>query len=421
MSLEQSPVRLQDLVERLPCSPADVCLAGEQDELLTGQDMPEPFCCAAQLSYSDLIEGLQEMPDHVELIVDNLDVGTVRLEAVPERLPHVEGDMGDKARPLFPEPPPEPLQITFPAPFGDIQHLGSARTFKGTDQGQVVLTFTDGNLIGSQNGNAVQGAYCLDLFQGFFVDPFDGFPMQIHKQPHRLMGHYLTQFKHHRRHRASDAPIIRDKRQPLHIDATFRALHPVSRQPQDGTVLPQREVFHFDIPMRMRFLEPFSAYAALEHAPRPFQVYDNDSAFLAFLDCQAGNSVSLNTEKCGKIGLHRVAPLVDFLPDFNARIYYPMPSFLPTFQNNLCYTPFLTFLAGLSGALEGSTSSQPVRCSGFQRRNISCSYEKLSQKSVMSLILHEAPASFGRKHHQWTNRDNHRLIPGASFLYPPSS
>ena len=361
MSLEEALVGIEDLVERLPRLAPDVGLSGKEDELLAGQDMAEPFRRPAQLGDPDLVERLQEMPDHVELVVDDLNVGAVGLEAVPESLPHIHGGMGDEARPLLAEPSPEPLQVLLPAPIGDIEHLGSPGTLQRTDEGQVVLTFTDGYLIDSQNGDAVQGTRRLDLLQGLLIDPFDGFPMQVHEQPHGLVRHYLAQLEHYRRHRDGYASLFRDEGHPLHCEAACRAVNPVSRQPQDGAVFPQGEVLYLDAPVGMGLLESPAAYPALEGASRSYQVYDSDPAPLPFLDRYAGNSIAFDSEKCGKITAHRVAPLVDFLADFNVRIHYPMPSFLPPYRTPRNEPPFSTSLAGLSGALEGSTSSRPGR------------------------------------------------------------
>jgi hypothetical protein len=120
-------------------------------------------------------------------------------------------------------------------------------------------------------------------------------------------------------------------------------------------------MFDLDIPVGMGLLKSPPASPALEGASRSNQVYDSDPAPLPFLDRHAANSIAFDTEKCGKIASHRVAPLVDFLPDFNVRIHYPMPSFLPPYRTPRNEPPFSTSLAGLSGALEGSTSCRPGR------------------------------------------------------------
>ncbi len=106
MSLEEALVGIEDLIKGLPCLAPDVGLSGKEDELLAGQDMPEPFRRPPQLGDPDLVERLQEMPDHVELVVDDLYVRAMGLEALSEGLPHIHGGMGDEARPLLAKPSP---------------------------------------------------------------------------------------------------------------------------------------------------------------------------------------------------------------------------------------------------------------------------------------------------------------------------
>ena len=47
------------------------------------------------------------MPDHVKLVVDDLDSGAVGPKAVPEGFPHVDDRMSEEPGPLGTEPPPE--------------------------------------------------------------------------------------------------------------------------------------------------------------------------------------------------------------------------------------------------------------------------------------------------------------------------
>ena len=49
----------------------------------------------AQLLFTDLIEGLQKMLDHVKLVIDDLSLRALGKKAVSKGFPHVDDPMGD--------------------------------------------------------------------------------------------------------------------------------------------------------------------------------------------------------------------------------------------------------------------------------------------------------------------------------------
>src|SRR3990172_11014916 len=76
---EELAAGAEKLVEGFPGLAPDVSPAREKDELLASQEPLEASGGLAQLGLADLVEGFQQMADDVELVVDDLNAGTVGL------------------------------------------------------------------------------------------------------------------------------------------------------------------------------------------------------------------------------------------------------------------------------------------------------------------------------------------------------
>lgn len=85
----------QQLVQGLPGLAPDMGLAGEQDELLACQQPFEATFGPAQLLLAHLVERLQQMPDDMELVVEDHGLWAMAPYAVDEPFPHVHDRMGD--------------------------------------------------------------------------------------------------------------------------------------------------------------------------------------------------------------------------------------------------------------------------------------------------------------------------------------
>jgi len=163
MGFEKLAAGTEQIVEGLPSFAPDMSLACQQDELLASQQSLKAPRRLAQLSLADTVEGFEQMPNHVKLVVDDLDAGAVGFKAIAEGLPHVDNRMGEKLSPPWTEPLPKLLEILLLAALHDVKEFRSTRPLEGTDHRPVGLAFAHGDLIGPQDSDAVQGPLGLDL------------------------------------------------------------------------------------------------------------------------------------------------------------------------------------------------------------------------------------------------------------------
>jgi len=275
MRLKEVAIGPQNLVERRPGLATHMNLPCKQDKLLAGQDPPETACGLVQLRSSDLIERIEQMPDDMELIIDNPDAGAVGLKTVTEGLPHIHNGIGHKPGTPFAEPLPEPTKALLLAPFNHVKQFGAARAFQGADHGLVVLAPAHSNLVGSHDCDAIQGARCLDQFHSGLVNVFDRPAMQRLQGTHSLVGHdfaelrnQLTQLPGHAR------PPDSDKREGFRSYAAKRAVDPAYPQAQKAQAMQNSQVLELLQGTVVTLSDDLAALAADIGAPRSFQVED---------------------------------------------------------------------------------------------------------------------------------------------------
>src|ERR1700694_5738372 len=131
MGFEKLRTGGQDIVERFPRLSPNTRMSGHQDELLARERLLEAPQGFGEFGLSDVIECFQEILDHMELIVNDLDSGAMLSEAVTEGFPHVHHPVCDHLSPLFAKPIPEFLEVPFFAPLDDVKELGTSGTFRG--------------------------------------------------------------------------------------------------------------------------------------------------------------------------------------------------------------------------------------------------------------------------------------------------
>jgi hypothetical protein len=264
--------KTQEIIQSTPSLPADMDLPGQEDELLAGQQPSEPALGLSDLSLTDTVQGIQEVPDHMELVVENHRLGTMGSETFDEAFPHVHDRMGDPFGSLFPEPLPEFFQVFFLSALADKKQFWPMGAFQGADHMPIAMAFSHGDFVHSQNPDAFERSGGLGGDHGRFVDSFDCMPMQILKQPHGFIGHGFTEFRHQAGQRNRDTGIFGHPGKGFHLQAATVTFNPVFREPQEGHMFPQRQMLHDPIPVTDPLLFPLTATAALEMAQvRPVQ------------------------------------------------------------------------------------------------------------------------------------------------------
>ncbi len=137
---EEPSVGPEELRQCFPGLPPETGQAGEQEELLPAEQLLRARPGSIELLLPHGVEGLQQVPDHVELVVEDHHPGAVGLVAPAEDLPHVHHDMGDLLLgSLLPKRPPELLQVLLLPPLAHKQELSPPRPILGMHQVPVAL------------------------------------------------------------------------------------------------------------------------------------------------------------------------------------------------------------------------------------------------------------------------------------------
>ena len=155
MRLEEPRAYKKEFLQGFSGLPRQMGSSRQEHELLAGQNPSHGFSQPPELLLSHLVDNVEEVPDHVELVIDDLGLGTVRQKALPVRLPHIPDPMSDPMGPILPEPCPERLQVLLLAPLDDVQEFRAPGTFQGADQGPVGLPLPNPDLVEPQDGDPV--------------------------------------------------------------------------------------------------------------------------------------------------------------------------------------------------------------------------------------------------------------------------
>ncbi len=223
---------------------------------------------------------------------------------------------GDESGPRGAEPTPELPEVFLLAAWHDIEQFGTARPFQGADHGPVGLASAHGDLIDSQDRDAVQGPLSLDFFQSPLVDGLDRGPMQQHQSSRGLDGHDLAQLVDQGGQRTRDHGTIRRKGQQLQVQAALRATNPEAAHAQEGRILPQRQMLDLDPPTGMSSFQLVLTFPTLVALPEPFEFPYYNLPPTAGFHRQLSNTIPLDSEQFSEImKLHRVGPPVCPLGD----------------------------------------------------------------------------------------------------------
>ena len=223
---------------------------------------------------SHLVDSVEEVPDHVELVVDDTDLGTVRQKARQVRLPRIYDPMSNLMGPILPEPCPERLQGLLFVPLDGIQELRAPETSQGADQGPVGLPLPNPDLVKLQDGDPVQRPLRLDLFHHRLVDLPDRSSVKPQKSSASLASHDLAQLVEQVPQRLRDMrPPNIYKVQGLRPDSAIRTLDPITPEAHDGQGLQPQQMSDFLLMAVVSWKTCFPARAA---SMGFFQTLDGD-------------------------------------------------------------------------------------------------------------------------------------------------
>ena len=233
----------------------------------------------AQLALSDRVEGLIEMPDHVELVVDDLQVPTaVGTEASFEGQTHVNDCVGQLGCALFTKPSPEALEVLLRASLHDVEHLGTTRPLQGADQGPVVVPLTNCYLVHAHHCDPIQRPIGLDFLDCLLVDRLDRVTMQAEEAGCGLDRRDLAHLVDHLGQGLCNSRPLGHKWQRIQLEPAVRAMDAVAPNLKEGQILPPREVLHLDPEALVCSLEPAPAPTTLEATTQPLQSQHNSLA-----------------------------------------------------------------------------------------------------------------------------------------------
>ena len=228
-------------------------------------------------------------------------------EAVAEGLPHVHDAVGNEFGPVFAEPLPELLEVFLLAAFDDVQELGSARPFQGADHRPVGLAFAHGDLVSSQDRDAVQGSLGLDLLKSLLVEGLDRGPMQQHQGSRGFDGHDLAQLVDQGSQRSSNHGAVRRERQRFQAQTARRTFDLEALDAQESRIFPEAQVLDLDPPAGIGLFDSMATFYASVTATQPFELQDDATSTSARLHLQVGDTISLNSKEFPEImKAHRV-------------------------------------------------------------------------------------------------------------------
>src|SRR4030065_670364 len=177
MRFKKLAVGTQQGIQRLSSVATDMSSSRQENELLAGQKPPKAARRFAQLLFTNLIESLQKMLDHVELVIDDLRFRALGNKTVSKGFPHVDDPMSDAPSTILSKPLPELCQMLLSSAFPNEQKFWPPGSLQDTDQVPVSLSLPYSNLINAQNRNPIQGARGLLPLQSQFIDSLHRPPM----------------------------------------------------------------------------------------------------------------------------------------------------------------------------------------------------------------------------------------------------
>lgn len=307
MGLKKPAVEAQQHIERFPSLTTHMSPSGQENEFLPCQKSLKTPSGLAQLLFSDIIQGLQQVLSDVEFVINNLHIRTLSKEAVFEGLPHVHDRMGDTPSAILPKPLPELRQIPFFSTFSYEQKLWSPRPLQGADQVPIGLPLAYSNLIDAKNRDPIQGPRGLCSLQGKFIDGLHRPPMQGLKYRYRLNRHYLTQFRYQQGQELTDPGTFCNKRQGLQGQSTVWAMDPVVPHSKESQELPQRQMLNLDHPTGMGLFYAPMAFPTFEVMASSLQLQYYRFPAFSFFNAHPSNPIPLYPKQlCETIRTHLV-------------------------------------------------------------------------------------------------------------------
>ncbi len=323
----------QEIVQGLAGFPPHVSEARKQDELLAGQEASKPLSGALfELGFTNIIHRIQEVADHMELVVNDLNVRTMGLEAVSERGPHVHHHVCDAPGAVFSKPLPELPQTLLPTPFHNVQQFGTSGPLRDTNHRPIVLASPHGDFVGSHDRDAVQGTFRLNLRHRAFVDLFDGSPVHHLEEANAFIRHDLAQLRHQAGQPQRDArsPHVHEL-QGFCPDPATRTVHPISLKPQKTKVMPQHQMLNLLPRAVIALFHRLAALPACVPFYDAFHVNHHRALTLMKTGFQAFHTKSLRfQQRCKTIFWHLMRPPYLKNKEFTASD----ASFIPTLSRH---------------------------------------------------------------------------------------
>jgi hypothetical protein len=309
MSPAQTGGSAQKFVKRFSGFTPDVGQAGEQDEFFTGEYSLKPFIDTTQFLMTNRIKRLEQMPDDVELVVENGNPGTMSSKAIDKSSPHVHNTDFNVLGSGRTEPLPELFNVFFLTPLTDIDQFWTPRSIHGTDHVPVIVSPPDGDFIDSQSRNPIQQTVVLGFLQFGLVNILYALFIQTLQYSHSLIGHHLAQLIDQRPQPYRDPAISLNKRQLFNLQPTLRAQHPILHQPQTRDVLPQTQVLNDSFPISNGVFDFLMTTAADKLWIHSSQIQDHTASVSATVHGGFLHNESLNPQQsCEIIFLHLVWP-----------------------------------------------------------------------------------------------------------------
>jgi hypothetical protein len=267
----------ENFIKSLPAFSGEMSVSAEENEFLSRKKAPEPSSGLSEFILPYGVKCGQQVPDYMELIVDDLDIGAVGFEAFNKPFPHIHYSMSNFLGSPLAEPFPELFEIFFLSAFADMQQLRSPRPFKRRNQMPALVSFAHENLVSSQDCYPVQWPGILDTLEDVLVDVFYSPPMESLQYGNRLHGRDFAKFMNVSCKSVGDTAIQTGEGQFFCLFPTVGALDPVLGKSQEGQVLKKPQVLYLSRPVFDNLLRLSTALGTdTTGGVGPFQVDDSD-------------------------------------------------------------------------------------------------------------------------------------------------
>lgn len=276
IGFEELGVGIEESLERFAAFTAEMIPVGEQGVALAFDEAPILLTQAEILLSANLIDGVVKVADDMELIVNDLDMGT-KADDFGKRLPHIHHRKSDFLSFVRTQAAKEKFKILFlastpPKPNGTL-------SLQIADNDPILMAFTNGNLIDADGSGSGHPGSIHQFLKILLLQILDRLPVKSQQGSHPRNGLFPAHPAHFHGETTGKVRIGSQPLQPLGLHlATARTIHPSNVQFQ---------------------VNPSASTIQIPDLPRPFVVKTPQAASTTTANRFFARRINRMTRACG--------------------------------------------------------------------------------------------------------------------------